>query len=66
MMFMNCAITVLWLIKDFVVVDKVLAKKWRPAYIPEKPAQYVVELHQDKFLDFNIGDLLILSNELVT
>ena len=59
MMFMNFDITVLWLDKDGVVVDKALAKRWRPWYMPKQPAQYVVELHQDRFDDYAIGERLV-------
>lgn len=62
MMFMSYDLTVLWLNKDLVIVDKVLAKKWMPAYIPQKPAQFVVELHPSKFSDYSIGDQLIITN----
>ncbi len=58
MMFMNFDITVLWLDKDLVVIDKVLAKKWAPYYAPKKPAQYVVELHQSMLSEYSIGDRL--------
>ena len=61
MAFMNYDITVLWLDKNLVIVDKALAKRWRPMYVPSKPAQYVVELHQELFSKFNVGDKLILS-----
>jgi len=60
MMFVNYDITVLWLDKQMVVIDKVLAKKWVPIYIPKKPAQYVLELHHSKFPEYSIGDQLIL------
>jgi uncharacterized membrane protein (UPF0127 family) len=59
MMFMNYDLTVLWLDKNLVIVDKILAKKWRLFYLPKKPAQYVVELHQSKFADYSIGDQLV-------
>jgi len=62
MMFMNYDITVLWLDKHMVVIDKVLARKWAPIYIPKKPAQYVIELHHSKFSEYSIGDKLILIN----
>ena len=58
MMFMNYDITVLWLDKQMVIVDKVLARKWVPFYIPKKPVQYVVELHHSKFCEYSIGDKL--------
>jgi hypothetical protein len=56
MMFMNYDITVLWLDRDLMVVDKVLAKKWKIYYAPQVPAQYILEIHPDRFDDFEIGD----------
>lgn len=61
MFFVNYDITVLWLEQNMRVVDKVLAKKWRPFYMSAKPAQYVVELHRCQFLNFNTGDQLALE-----
>jgi uncharacterized protein len=43
MLFMNFNIATIWLDKNGVVVDKVLAKVWRPAYASKKPAQYFIE-----------------------
>ena len=62
MMFMNFNITVLWLNKDLVVVDKVLAKRWVLIYLPKVRAKYVVELHASQFSNFSIGDQLVLSD----
>jgi len=62
MMFMNFNLAVLWLDKELVVVDKVLAKKWVPIYIPKFRAKYVVELHSNQFSNFSIGDQLVLSD----
>ena len=62
MMFMNYDITALWLDKQMVIVDKVLAKKWAPFYIPKKPAQYIIELHHSKFSAYSIGDKLVMTN----
>ena len=59
MFFMNYDITVLWLDKDRVIVDKALAKRWRPFYMPQQPAQYVVELHRDRYDDYAIGEELV-------
>lgn len=60
MMFMNYDLTILWLDKELVIVDKVLARKWVPFYFPKKPAQFVVELHRSKFSEFSLGDKLII------
>jgi len=62
MMFMNFDLSVLWLDKDFVVVDKVLARKWKPIYLSKAPAQYVIELHESRFSEFTIGDQLIFRS----
>ncbi len=62
MLFMNFNITVLWLDKNYIIVDKVLAHKWNLAYFPAKPAQYTIELHETRYDDFNIGDKLLLEN----
>jgi len=56
MMFMRYDITVLWLDKDRVLVDKVLAKQWKMYYAPKAPAQYILEIHPDRFDDFEIGE----------
>ena len=61
MLFMNFDLAVLWLDQNWVVVDKVLARKWRPMYLPQAPAQYVAELHTDQFDNFQIGDQLALK-----
>lgn len=61
MLFVNFPITVLWLDPDLVVVDKVLAKPWRPAYVPKAPARWVVELHASRMDDFAEGDHLALN-----
>ena len=63
MMFMNYDLTVLWLDKELVIVDKVLARKWIPFYFPKNPAQYVVELHPSKFSEYSIGDKISVLNE---
>ena len=62
MMFMNFDLSVLWLNKDLVVVDKVLAKRWVPIYLPKTRAQYVVELHSNQITNFSIGDQLFLTD----
>lgn len=64
MFFMRFDITVLWLNRDHIVVDKTMAKKWRPFYASKHPAQYTLELHADRLLDYSIGDFLEVSNEL--
>jgi len=61
MLFMRMDLTVVWLDAEFKVVDVVLARRWRPMYIPKNPAQYVMEISSLMFSEFNIGDRLLLE-----
>ena len=56
MFFMNFDITAVWINAQHEVVDVKLARKWRPAYIPQKPARYILETHSNQFQQFHIGD----------
>jgi uncharacterized membrane protein (UPF0127 family) len=58
MFFMFFSIGVVWLDKAGVVVDKQLAKPWRPAYAPRLPAQYYVEANPSILDRVEIGDKL--------
>ncbi len=58
MLFMRFPIATVWLDANKIVVDKVLAKPWRLAYSPEKPAQYFVEACPTLLDRVNIGDRL--------
>ncbi len=58
MLFMFFAIATVWLDKNGVVVDKVLAKPWRLAYAPHKPAQYFIEARPSLLDRVQIGDRL--------
>ncbi len=61
MLFVFTDLAVIWLDEDFQVVDKVLAKAWRPFYAPTQPARYVLELHPRHLDDFAIGQTWRLS-----
>ena len=63
MLFMNFDLAVLWLDADLVVVDKVLARKWVPLYVPRQPAQYVAELHPSRYSEFEVGEQLALEEQ---
>jgi uncharacterized membrane protein (UPF0127 family) len=56
MLFVFFDLTVIWISSDMKVVDKVLAKSWRPAYFAKQHARYVLEIHPDRWDDFEIGD----------
>jgi len=56
MFFVSFDLAVIWISSDLYVVDKVLAKSWRPAYFSKQPAKYVLEIHPDRWGDYEIGD----------
>jgi uncharacterized membrane protein (UPF0127 family) len=56
MLFVPFDLAVIWIDSKMQVVDKVLAKSWRPAYFSKKPARYVLEIHHNRWGDFEIGD----------
>lgn len=58
MFFMAFAIATVWLDKQGRVVDKVLAKPWRPAYASHVPAQYTIEARPALLDRVAIGDRL--------
>ncbi len=58
MFFMWLSIGVVWLDAQGVVVDKVLAKPWRPAYTPRTAAKYFIEATPAILERVAIGDRL--------
>jgi len=56
MLFVSFDLSVIWINSAMQVVDKVLAKSWRPAYFSKQPAKYVLEVHPERWGDFDIGD----------
>jgi len=56
MLFVWFDIAVVWINATNEVVDIKLARRWRPAYLPQRPARYVLELSPAHINDFNIGD----------
>ena len=61
MLFMNFDISVFWLNKSDVIVDKKIAKKWSFIISPSVKAQKILEAHVEKFDKLNIGDQLIIE-----
>jgi uncharacterized membrane protein (UPF0127 family) len=56
MLFVSFDLTVVWINSHMQVVDKIVAKSWRPAYFSKQPARYVLEIHPDRWGDYEIGD----------
>ncbi len=61
MLFVFFPIAVIWLDADKRVVDKTLARPFRPYYAPRKPAQYYVEGHPALLGKVQVGDVLEIS-----
>jgi len=62
MFFVSFDLAVIWINSQMQVVDKVLAKSLRPAYFSKQPAKYVLEIHPDRWDDFQIGDTVQFTN----
>ncbi|MBN1564801.1 MAG: DUF192 domain-containing protein [Anaerolineae bacterium] len=58
MFFVFFAIAAVWLDAEGRVVDAKLAKPWRPAYAPAKPARYLIEARPSLLDRVQIGDHL--------
>lgn len=56
MFFVPFDLAVFWINSDMIVVDKVIAKSWKPAYAPQADAQYILEIHPNRWADYEIGD----------
>ncbi len=56
MLFVPFDLAIFWINSELRVVDKLIAKSWRPAYFPAKAARYTLEVHPDHFGDYGVGD----------
>jgi len=62
MLFVWTDLAVFWLDSDLRVVDKTLARAWRPFYAPARAARYTLEIHPSRLNDFEIGDQIVLQD----
>ena len=62
MLFVAFDLTVIWINAEMKVVDKIIAKSWRPAYFSKQPARYVLEIHPERWRDYEIGDTVLFKN----
>jgi uncharacterized membrane protein (UPF0127 family) len=59
MMFVNFDLAVIWINSAGFVVDTVLAKQWKLAYLPKSPARYVLEIVPERLAEFRMGDRVL-------
>lgn len=62
MFFVPFDLAVFWINSDMMVVDKVIAKSWKPAYSPKSAAKFTLEIHPDRWGDYEIGDKVEFKN----
>jgi uncharacterized membrane protein (UPF0127 family) len=62
MLFVPFSLAVFWITESMQVVDKVIARPWRPAYVPARAARFVLELHPRFFAAYEIGDRVELAD----
>ena len=63
MLFVGMDLAVIWINSEGTVIDKVLARSWRPAYTPHKPARYILEIVPSRLGEFSPGDSIEFQNE---
>jgi uncharacterized membrane protein (UPF0127 family) len=56
MLFVNMDLAVIWINSSHKVVDTILARAWRPVYVPCQPARYTLEIHPSRINEFKPGD----------
>jgi hypothetical protein len=63
MLFVWTDLAVFWVDSKMFVVDKILAKSWRPYYGSHVPAQFAIELNPLQMDVFHVGDKLDFIND---
>jgi len=58
MLFVWINLAVVWVNADHEIVDVRLAHRWRPFYMPQKPARFVLEASAERLPEFQVGDRL--------
>jgi uncharacterized membrane protein (UPF0127 family) len=62
MLFVPFDLAVFWINSHMEVVDKVIARSWRPAYIPARAARYILEIHPARLNDYEVGHKVEFQN----
>ena len=56
MFFVRFDLAVFWINTKMQIVDKVLARRWRPFYVPARPARFVLEMHPNLLSLYETGE----------
>ena len=56
MLGMGFDLAIVWFTAAFEVVDVRYARRWLSFIVPQRAAQYTLEIHPDRIKDFHIGD----------
>jgi uncharacterized membrane protein (UPF0127 family) len=56
MVFVPFDLAVIWISTKMEIVDKVLARRWRPFYVPALPARFVLEVHPSLLPQYATGE----------
>lgn len=55
-------LSIIWIDSKHQVADVQLARRWRPFYIPARPAQYVLEISAQRIADFRVGESVVIED----
>jgi len=55
-------LAVFWINEKMEVVDKVIARAGKPAYMSKEPARFVLEVHASRIDDLSIGQIVQFQN----
>ncbi|MFQ5399417.1 MAG: DUF192 domain-containing protein [Anaerolineae bacterium] len=56
MLFVFIPLGVIWVNEAGEIVDSIVARPWRPSYVPAAPARYVIEGHPSLLKHIKAGD----------
>ena len=62
MFFVPFDLAVFWIDSSLTVVDKIIARSWKPAYLPRRPARYILEIHPTRLDEYEVGDTIKFQN----
>ncbi len=55
-------LSIVWIDSNQEVVDVQLARRWRPFYLPARPAMYVLEIAVQRIADFRVSERVMIES----